>query len=161
MSADTAIVRSEDRSRAIRIVSTSDAVGASAYRVELAPSLLEIGSGSVSALTRLRIDPTGVWIRTPSNREIDLSSRKPLQRIVLALAHGRLASGRIVSHDALVAAGWPGEHFSRDAGRGRLRVAIYELRKLGLKDSLLSSRAGHRLLHDIEWMDQTSTPQPD
>lgn len=115
-------------------------------RVELAVGALLVGEADV-----LVVDRAGAWVRTPDGRTIDLETRRPLQRIVVELARRRAIAARIVPHQMLVAAGWPNESFVDDAGRGRLRVAIYELRQLGLRDFIASSRAGHRFVPDVRW----------
>ncbi|MCB9736430.1 MAG: hypothetical protein H6745_27955 [Deltaproteobacteria bacterium] len=77
---------------------------------------------------------------------IDLSRRAPLRRVLGALvdAHAR-DRGAYVPPEALQAAGWPGERMLADAGRQRVRVAIWTLRKLGLQDVVESEAGAYRL----------------
>lgn len=65
-------------------------------------------------------------------------SRRPVIKKLLAA----LMTKQVVSADALIAAGWPGERTRRAAARNRLYVALNELRKLGLKDVLLRNDEG-------------------
>lgn len=78
--------------------------------------------------------------------EIDLRRRAPLARILHALARCRVESpGEALRVDDILAAGWPGERVRYDAGANRVYVALAELRKLGLRDWLVSDASGYRL----------------
>jgi hypothetical protein len=56
-------------------------------------------------------------------------------------AHGSTA----LPWDALLAAGWPGERVSAEAGMQRVRVAVSTLRKLGLAAVIETVEGGYRL----------------
>ena len=47
--------------------------------------------------------------------------------------------------DALIACGWPGERIVAKSGASRVYVALSTLRKLGLRDLLLSRDDGYLL----------------
>lgn len=91
------------------------------------------------------VSPDAATLRAPSaTDEIDLSKRHPLRRIVLALAQRRVtAPGEALGFDDLQAAGWPDEHITQAAAMNRLHVALTTLRKLGLRDLLLSAERGY------------------
>jgi hypothetical protein len=130
----------------IRVVPRRRIDGAVTFVVELAPHV-------PGANEPLVIERSGQSVRTPSGRVINLSTRRPLQRLVLALAHHRSLGPKMLAHDALIEAAWPGERFSKAAARNRLGVAIYELREMGLRECLESSRAGHRFAPQVAWID--------
>jgi hypothetical protein len=77
---------------------------------------------------------------------VDLSKRPTLRNILHALID---AKGR-VSTEALVAAGWPGEHISRHAGQCRVRAAVATLRRSGLASVIHRDRDGYFLNADVE-----------
>ena len=87
----------------------------------------------------------------PDGTTIDLSRRAPLRRIVMALAEKRRdAPGEALTLDDLIAVGWPGERVKRTAGVNRAHVAFAELRKLGLRDLLVSNERGYSLTSSVE-----------
>ncbi|MBX3275417.1 MAG: AAA family ATPase [Sandaracinaceae bacterium] len=102
---------------------------------------------------RERAAGRGVWIiradghafRPPgAAQDVDLSRRKPLGRIVHALARRRVdAPGDSLGLDDLLAAAWPGEHIAQRAAINRVHVALSTLRKLGLRDVLSSDERGY------------------
>ncbi len=86
-------------------------------------------------------------VRLPGETaDIDLSRRVPLHRILLALAHKRMAApGEALALEELLAAGWPGEHIGDKAGANRVHVALSTLRRFGLRPFLVSGRGGYAL----------------
>jgi hypothetical protein len=72
---------------------------------------------------------------------VSLVRRRALARLLHALAAAE--RGRPLSIRALIGHGWPGEALARDSGIHRVRMAITTLRKLGLKDVLLTSGDGY------------------
>jgi tetratricopeptide (TPR) repeat protein len=94
----------------------------------------------------LRVPSDGRVVALPDGSEIDLTRRAAPRRVLLALAVAREDhAGAVVSPDALIAAGWPGERLRADAGVKRLRTAIWTLRKLGLEAVLLTRDDGYLL----------------
>ncbi|MBX3275414.1 MAG: hypothetical protein KF729_34425 [Sandaracinaceae bacterium] len=92
--------------------------------------------------------PTGETVPLPlverAAQDVDLSRRKPLGRIVHALARRRVdAPGDSLGLDDLLAAAWPGEHIAQRAAINRVHVALSTLRKLGLRDVLSSDERGY------------------
>ena len=94
----------------------------------------------------LVVDPDGRGFTPPDEDRIDLGRRRALRLIVQKLATYRMtAAGRALSLDDLLEAGWPGERVLPEAGANRVYVAVATLRKLGLRDLLLSRDDGYLL----------------
>ena len=94
----------------------------------------------------LVVDDEGRAFSPPGCAEsIDLSTREPLQRLLLALARARRdRPGELVTRSALIEAGWPAETIERRAAGNRLRVALSTLRKKGLEGLIMSEGGGYR-----------------
>ena len=81
---------------------------------------------------------------------IDLRTRGPLRRILLALvAAHRAAPGTALSAEAMFEAGWPFERASAKAASSRVYTAVYTLRRMGLRGVLLRRDDGYVLLSDV------------
>ena len=77
---------------------------------------------------------------------VDLSRRAPLRRILDTLARRRLdAPGESVPVEEIVLAGWPRESISASAALNRAYVALATLRKLGLRDLIVTGAGGYLL----------------
>ncbi|MFK8001755.1 MAG: hypothetical protein AB8H86_19325 [Polyangiales bacterium] len=77
---------------------------------------------------------------------VDLSERDLLKRTLCALADAhRNSAGVAVPRDDLIAAVWPGERMVSGAAANRLRVAIASLRKLGLRDVIVTRGSAYLL----------------
>jgi len=88
----------------------------------------------------------GSVLVSPTGDRTDLTRRAALRRIAARLASERVASpGDVVTVEALVAAGWPGESIAPKAGEARVYAAVATLRKLGLAGLLQSTGDGYRL----------------
>ena len=71
---------------------------------------------------------------------MSLERWRSLQRVLARLADERRERpGASLSVEALVLAGWPGERMLARAGATRVYTAIASLRRLGLREVLLSS----------------------
>lgn len=117
---------------AIAILGGAPAKNAASSRVRLAVTLRGPG---------LRIAPDASWFEAEKQR-VDLTRRGPLR---LALARLALARGKSVPWQDVLAAGWPGERVLAEAGFARVRNAMFQLRKLGLKNALQTTSDGYRL----------------
>lgn len=94
----------------------------------------------------LVIESEGKRAILPDGRAVDLSRRKNVRLVLLALARARRdAPGSIVSADVLLAAGWAGERMRPDAATKRLHTAIWTLRSLGFGAVVLTEDDGYRL----------------
>lgn len=100
-------------------------------------------SGAPRALV---IDVTGKRVVLPDGRVVDLSRRKNVRLVLLALARARCDEpGAVVLPDALLEAGWAGERMRSDAATKRLHTAIWTLRSLGFEAVLLTEGEGYLL----------------
>jgi predicted ATPase len=96
------------------------------------------------------IEGSGAWFVAPHREKVELDRRKPLRRILVALAHAHADKrGLPVSPPDLIAAGWPGERIQKEAAANRLRVAMHTLRRLGLEGVLVTHPDGYLLNADI------------
>jgi hypothetical protein len=86
------------------------------------------------------------WLQTPDGTRHDIGGRRPLRRLLLALAQARCdRPGVPVSVEEMLAAGWPGESPLPEAGRNRVYVAVSALRNAGLGESLQRWDSGYRI----------------
>jgi hypothetical protein len=77
---------------------------------------------------------------------VDISRRAPLRGILSLLATRRRdAPGEALAVDELIRAGWPGEKIQAEAALNRVHVALTTLRKLGLRDLLVTADGGYML----------------
>jgi len=111
-----------------------------------AAALATLGAAPV-----LAISADGARVRAePDGEVIDLARRAPLRRVLAALVAAHAAEpGRVLDADALREAGWPGERMLEDAGRQRVRVAVWTLRKLGLKALIETEGGAYRLIPTV------------
>jgi len=94
----------------------------------------------------LSIEDDGRRMVLPDGRAIDLSRRKNVRLVLLALARARRdAPGAPVLPEILLEAGWPGERMRADAATKRLHTAIWTLRTVGLEGLLLTEGEGYLL----------------
>lgn len=88
----------------------------------------------------------GAFCLPDTSTFVDLSRRAPLKRILLALAQLRVESpGEALATDDVIRAGWPGERIGAVAAANRVRVALATLRKLGLRDRIVTGEGGYLL----------------
>lgn len=91
---------------------------------------------------------------------VDLSTRGALRNILIALATLRVESpGEPLSLDEVIRAGWPGERIGDEAAANRVRVALATLRKLGLRQAIVTARGGY-LLDPAIVVDIEPAPDP-
>jgi hypothetical protein len=94
----------------------------------------------------LVIDEQARWFRTPGGERVSLHRRRPIGRVLHALAEHRVsAPGSALTLEALVHRGWPGENPDATSGASRAYNALTTLRKAGLRDLLLSREGGYLL----------------
>jgi hypothetical protein len=93
---------------------------------------------------RLEIARDGAWFRLAGGAIVDLSRRRVLRNVLIALAHQRLRAPGVAATSAeLFASAWPDERIGRDSARNRLYVAINALRDLGLRAALVRRVDGY------------------
>lgn len=92
----------------------------------------------------LVVGEEGAWFRAPSSARVGLERRRSLALLVHRLAVERLAKpGATLGAADLFAAAWPGEKALASAAAHRVRVAIATLRKMGLRDTLVTTPEGY------------------
>jgi hypothetical protein len=103
------------------------------------------GSG-VRTRVALVVAADGLWFQLPEGPVVSVERWRPLQRLLARLAQERQQRpGQPLPVDTLILAGWPGERMLARAGATRVYTAIASLRKLGLRDVLLSVEHGYML----------------
>lgn len=113
-------------------------------QAEPAAAIAALAPGEPPPPHALVVDADGAWFQPPGGELVDLSRRRPLMRLVAALAdHRWRAAPAPLTLADLVAAGWPGERILPAAAQDRLHVAISTLRKLGLRNLLLHAQGGY------------------
>jgi hypothetical protein len=103
------------------------------------------GSG-VRTRVALVVAEGGLWFQLPDGPVVSVERWRPLQRLLARLAIERQERpGQPLAVDTLILAGWPGERMLPRAGATRVYTAIASLRRLGLRDVLLSVEHGYLL----------------
>jgi hypothetical protein len=99
-----------------------------------------------SSRGELTVGPDALWMEPPDRTRQPLGTRTALRRVLLALTAARLQSpGEVLSTEALLEAGWPGERPAPEAGANRVHVLLSELRRRGLREALQRHGDGYRL----------------
>lgn len=94
----------------------------------------------------LRIGKDAMCFSIDDGKTVDLARRGSLRRMLAALVEARVSSpGSTLDGAALTSAGWPDERILVEAAATRVRVAIATLRKLGLRNVLLTRDDGYLL----------------
>lgn len=90
------------------------------------------------------------WFRAPRGARVGLERRRSLALLLFHLAerHAR-ERGVAVATAALFAAAWPGEKAIASAAAHRVRVAIATLRKMGLRDVVVTTPDGYALAPEL------------
>ncbi len=131
---------STDRARAARAI--ADAIPGD--DPQLFARLVAIGRTRAGSSPMRGLSIAGNGEAYLDGTSLELARRLPLRRILAALAaHRSAAPGEALSLDALVAAGWPGEKIRPDAAINRIHVALSTLRRLGLRDVIVSGEHGY------------------
>ena len=100
---------------------------------------------------RLVLDRVGRTFAVGNQAPVSLLERPTLWRVLWCLAEGRLESpGLPLLRSRLFGVGWPTERISSRSAAGRVRSAIYTLRKLGLAELLSSCNEGYSLSPEVE-----------
>jgi predicted ATPase/serine/threonine protein kinase len=104
-----------------------------------------VATHRIAPIRKLRAGASGRWFVAPGAGErVSLERRRALRRILKALIDRRLgAPGSALSQEDLLGIGWPGEKVRHDAGMLRVYNALSTLRKLGLRELLLSRDDGY------------------
>lgn len=99
-----------------------------------------------SAEPATRVAADGTWFEVSEGQRVSIERRRALARVLAELARAG-ARGASSPWAELLAAGWPDERVSADAGFARVRSAVWALRKLGLERHLVHDPdGGYRLV---------------
>jgi predicted ATPase len=94
----------------------------------------------------LVIPEDGAFFQLPAGERVSLARRGPLSALLVTLARQRAEQPDVaLGRETLIAAAWPGERMIKQAGINRLRVAIATLRRLGLRDAIVTRPEGYLL----------------
>jgi predicted ATPase/tetratricopeptide (TPR) repeat protein len=80
------------------------------------------------------------WFRPPGGKRVGLERRKSLALMLNCLTNAN--PGETFRSDALFKAGWPGQKAQSQAAAHSVRVAIATLRKMGLRDLIITTEDG-------------------
>lgn len=115
----------------------------------------------------LLVGPDASWFQAPGAEAQDLRPRRALRALLDLLVRRRIDGQGADAADLLEAA-WPGEKMSPEAALNRVRVALAELRKRGLRACLLRDGERYRLdpavpvrLAALPWEELTTRRPPD
>jgi predicted ATPase len=93
----------------------------------------------------------GIWFRPPRGARVGLERRRSLALLLDHLATVRSEQpGITVRAATLFGVAWPGEKALASAAAHRVRVAVATLRKMGLRDALVTTPDGYGLSADVE-----------
>jgi predicted ATPase len=154
-SAEVAALEAERWRGRLRKLEAGGGLTATSIDVRFALRILRRVLGDAAAPTalaeRVVVARRGGSFSLGDGRKVDLGRRGALRRILGALATQRsVAPGVPLDPDTLLAAGWPGQRLLADAASTRLRVAIATLRRLGLRDALLTRDGGYLLDRSVQ-----------
>jgi hypothetical protein len=106
---------------------------------------------SIAMRGSLTLTTDASHVRSPRGESFSLEKRRAVRLVLKRLVDARLESPATpLTVDDLLAAGWPGERVLRDAGASRVYVALGTLRKLGLRDVIVSRDGGYYLDPRVE-----------
>jgi tetratricopeptide (TPR) repeat protein len=104
------------------------------------------GETDAAAGAALKVSPEADWLHAPNDEPRDIRRRHTLRRLLRTFVDAREQTpGKGLPMDALITAGWPDERILPHAAANRVYVAIATLRKLGLRDVLVSHEDGYLL----------------
>ena len=99
-----------------------------------------------AANDELRVEMMGRWFQLGQGDAVDLSRKRTLKPLLLALVELHASSpGEALNVDGVFEAVWPGERIFPEAKKNRVYVAIATLRKTGLDDALETRGDGYLL----------------
>jgi predicted ATPase len=149
---DTEGVAARRQSAMERLAEANPPDQIASQRVRVASRILEhvlgVGDADVGADAGdiLHIGPEAKWFQVPGSGRVDLFRRHTLRRLLHTLAVRRAEHpGEGFPVDEMFKAGWPKERVASSAAANRVRVAVTTLRRLGLRDTLVTRSDGYLL----------------
>jgi predicted ATPase len=97
----------------------------------------------------LVVGDRGSWFRAPDQARVGLERRPSLALLLDRLASERLGAAKTLASSSLFTAAWPGEKALASAAAHRVRVAVATLRKMGLRDAIVTLPDGYALSPDV------------
>lgn len=139
--------------RATALVSDVDRTGAHAdvhLASRIAKRLLDLAPGRTArTLTALDVHAVGDWFAIDGGAPVSCGRQASAKRALVHLARFRLmAPGEPMTVAMLASAIWPDDKVRESAARNRIRVAVALLRKVGLRELIITDKAGYRI---SEW----------
>jgi predicted ATPase len=107
-----------------------------------------------SAEDTILIDPLGRWFQVPGKEVVDLSRKRTIRPFLLAFARLHFERpGSTLNLAEIAEAAWPGERMLAEAMKNRIYVTIATLRRMGLKDVLVTQVNGYGFLEGsrVRW----------
>jgi hypothetical protein len=103
-----------------------------------------------ASTTVLTVGPGAAWFAVDDGERVHLKRRASLRRILAALVerHQRAPDDGL-TRDELREAGWPGEVLRPDSAAKRVYVALWTLRRLGLRSVLVTNEVGYALSGEV------------
>jgi predicted ATPase len=97
------------------------------------------------------IDPLGRWFQMPGGTAVDLSRKRTLRPFLLAFARLHFESpGSTLNLAEITEAAWPGERIMEEAMKNRIYVTIATLRRMGLKEVLVTRGTGYGFIKETK-----------
>ncbi|WP_158542378.1 ATP-binding protein [Lujinxingia litoralis] len=97
----------------------------------------------------LRVQEQGRRVQLNEDAPIDLSSRSPLRRVLLALIERARSGMPSADMEAVVAAGWPGEQIEAKSAANRVYSTVRMLRNQGLDPVIVTDEVGYRIAEGV------------
>lgn len=115
-------------------------------RLDERPRDERFGPAPGEARRVLHVHPKAHWFRIDDGSRIDLTSRKPLRRVLRAIVETSTRDRRDgVTVPELVDAGWPEQNPTDEAGASRVYNVIRMLREKGLSEIVVTGEEGYTL----------------
>jgi predicted negative regulator of RcsB-dependent stress response len=109
------------------------------------PTLALAGAGA------LVVARDGAWFALAGQPAVSLPAHGAARRVLKALAEARVTGATDgVSHEQIVAAGWPGQRVLAEAAALRVRAVIKQLRRAGLAELVVTLNGAYALSQQRE-----------
>lgn len=114
--------------------------------LELTANALGMPELAHESRVRVAVDGAGRWFRLEDDAVRETGRRRAVRRLLLALCRGHAdRAGVPIARSDLVDTVWDGEKMGAVSAKNRLHVTLSQLRKLGLRDHILTEEGGYLL----------------